>query len=106
MPDAFQIPELVTARVGSEGANNVDDNKYRFALDYRLAAAVQIPLERFGALYRVRATFGPNDARPLTGTPVQLANPDLSLCQHVGTGIIGYYLSTELFASGIANKSW
>jgi hypothetical protein len=105
VPDAFQIPELVTARVGSEGANNVDDNKYRFALDYRLAAAVQIPLDRFGSLYRVRATFGPNDARPLTGTPVQLANPDLSLCQHVGTGIIGYYLSSELFASGIANKS-
>ncbi|MCK9361895.1 hypothetical protein M0Q28_06795 [Patescibacteria group bacterium] len=105
VPNAFQIPEYVTARVGSEGANNVDANEFRFALDYRLAAAVPFPLERLGTFYRLRTVFGPNDARPMTGTPVQLANPDLRLCQHVGTGIIGYYIGNDLPASGLTTKS-
>ncbi|MCE9586660.1 hypothetical protein K8R04_05135 [Candidatus Uhrbacteria bacterium] len=110
LPNTFQIPELVTARVGSEGANNVENNKYRFALDYRLAAAVQMPTEpRVGGPgLQFKLNPGPNFARPLaitpTGAPIQLANPAVKLCEHVGTGIIGYYLATEVGSLGFPVK--
>jgi len=109
IPNSFQIPEMVTARVGTEGAKNVENNQYRFALDYRLAASVPIPLDRIGTTnsYRVRASVGPNEARQLTdaNSPLARANPELSLCQHVSTGIIGYYLPAELSDAGLATRA-
>lgn len=113
LPDTFQIPELVTARVGSDGANNVENNKYRFALDYRLAASVQMPTEPrlVGGVtvgLQFRANPGANFARPLaitpTGAPIQLANPGIKLCEHVGTGIIGYFLATDVSSLGFPLK--
>ncbi len=99
MPNAFQISELVTARVGVEGAKNVDNNDNRFALDYRLAASVLIPVVT-GFPLTFKADPGINDARILDSTPIGEANRTLNLCQHIGSGIIGYYLDTEVSVLG------
>ena len=97
IPNAFQVPELVTTRVGLEGAKNVERSAYRFALDYRLAAAVRMPPARIlptGVCEHTRLPRA-NEAIVLDGQPVAIANPSLKLCQHVATGIIGYYVAND-----------
>lgn len=102
MPNSFLVPDLVSVRVGAEGANNVDNNQYRFAQDYRLAAAIRIPVVQSGATL-VLGTPKPNEAEILDADPIGIANPDLSLCRQVSSGIIGYYRSDDI-RSGIPNK--
>lgn len=98
IPDSFQVPDTVVARVGVDGAKTVTDNENRFARDYRLSAVARIPVNMLGpadgsGARPLVANPSPNEARVLetTAAGVGAANPDLRLCQHVGSGIIGYY---------------
>lgn len=97
LPNTFQVLDLKSTRVGAEGALNVADNRYRFALDYRLSAAIPFPTRVSEGVVIVPTTgLGPDNVVPIDSSPVAIANPDLRLCQHIGTGIIGYYRQSDL----------
>lgn len=96
IPNSFQVPDTAVARVGVDGAKTVTDNENRFARDYRLTAVARIPVNVIGppdgsGARPLVANPSPNEARVLEGPGVGAANPGLRLCQHVGSGIIGYY---------------
>lgn len=101
IPDSFQIPDTVTARVGVDGAVTVANNETRYARDYRLTAIARIPVNLAGtpsgtpSRYPLAPTPGPNEAAALDETPLGRANPNLRLCQHVTSGIIGYYRQAD-----------
>jgi hypothetical protein len=103
VPDSFQIPDTVTSRVGVDGALTVPQNENRFSRDYRLTAVARIPVNlsaptvptSAGPRYPLVATPGPNEASALDGSTLGLANPGLKLCQHVTTGIVGYYRDSD-----------
>jgi len=97
IPNAFQISDLVSTRVGADGANDVANNTFRYAQDYRLAAEVMIPVTP-GAIPGVASTTGDvldNQAYVLDAQAIGLANPRLKLCQNKGTGLVGYYVQSE-----------
>lgn len=98
LPDSFQVPDTAVTRVGVDGALTVTENENRFANDYRLAAVAHIPVNVGGLvdmttpLPLVPATaIAANEASVLEGSGIGAANPVLRLCQHKGSGIIGYY---------------
>ncbi len=97
IPNSFQVPDTVVTRVGVDGALTVDENENRFARDYRLAAVARIPVNIVGtptgspSRLPLATNPGPSEARVVSGPGLGDANPDLFLCQHVGSGIIGYY---------------
>ena len=101
VPDSFQIPDTVTSRVGVDGALTVPQNENRFSRDYRLTAVARIPVNLSAtpsgspSRYPLVATPGPNEASALDAATLGLANPGLKLCQHVTTGIVGYYRDAD-----------
>lgn len=95
IPNAFQIPDLVSTRVGAEGANDVANNEHRFALDYRLAAQAMIPVSDVGTVAATAGAVGNSEAFVLDSDPVGIANPSLFLCRHKGTNLIGYYRESD-----------
>ncbi|MCC6563583.1 hypothetical protein IT087_01690 [Candidatus Uhrbacteria bacterium] len=108
IPNSFQVPDTVVTRVGVDGALTVDENENRFARDYRLAAVARIPVNVVGesdasGARPLSANPAPNEARVLDTTPLGLANPELRLCQHVGSGIIGYYREADRRAATITS---
>jgi len=103
IPNSFLVPDLVSVRVGAEGAHTVTNNQYRFAQDYRLAAAVRIPVVHSGPGLALGVP-GPQEAAILDSDPIGTANPDLSLCRQISTGIIGYYRKDEI-VNGIPRRN-
>lgn len=113
IPNTFQIPDLVSTKVGADSLNTPDAG-YRFALDYRLAAAVEIPeaedlrklvndpkrivTKRKPTFYDAEVVKDPNGVyAPLT------------LCQQIGTHIVGYYRLPDLrnfFDTGVTARCY
>lgn len=92
LPNSFQVSDLSMERIGVDGALTAPDHAYRFANEYRLAAAIRMPpAVRVGTTYQHIVPPGPNDARMLDGTPIAARYADLHLCQQINTGRIGYY---------------
>jgi hypothetical protein len=99
VPNAFQAVDLVTRNVAVEGLQKQDKSvKYRYALDYRLAASVPMPPIRQKSVGSVVSYFPliapkPNEAAPIAKDSVLGARyPSLNLCQHVASGRIGYFV--------------
>lgn len=99
IPNAFLVPDLASTRVGAEGATDDPKNERKYALDFRLAAKVPILVNSSGqpiyvpgvSLARIVSTA--SDAPALQA--LARTYPDLNLCVHVETGIIGYYSKIE-----------
>lgn len=99
IPNAFQVMDLVSTRVAADGIANNTSIGYKFALDYRLAAAVPIPV-----------IPDPNQANHYLFVPDNQVGPDqavivpdpnnkyggLKLCRHVGSGLLGYYRQADV----------
>lgn len=118
IPNAFQIADLSSIRVAAEGALNVPDAKTRLALDYRLAATAKLALSRTAAGSARAAVPLPNEARILcppflresrsarsectdaTPDPIASRYPELYLCQHAASGVIGFYRQGDLSGQG------
>lgn len=108
VPDAFQSVDLVNARVAADGLSGSSDAKYRYALEYRLSAAVRMPRAKVDVDNRhyIAATVpsSADMAIPLSSaTVLGKQYPDLFLCQQVGTGIVGFYRVNEGSASEKSN---
>ena len=96
LPNSFQVSDLSMEKVGVDGALTTPDAAYKFANDYRLVGAIRMPPAiRAGLTYQHIVPPGPNDARILDGTPIAGRYPELHLCQHVSTGRIGYYRTSD-----------
>lgn len=101
IPNAFQIMDLQSVRVGVDGAKTVPDVENRFARDYRLAAAIEIPVRREGSTGPwIQATLSNRNQAVMLPTTdgLAVANPDLKLCRHVASARIGYYRQSDLDA--------
>ncbi|MSR84850.1 hypothetical protein EXS71_00170 [Candidatus Uhrbacteria bacterium] len=110
IPNSFQVPDLTTAKPGADGAGNVANNKYRFALDYRLAAAIVIPVivdPQNPNKFLLNPSPKSYEAIKLDKEdPLSKANPQLFLCKHVGTGRIGYYRLNEYLQALSSGRSF
>ncbi len=109
IPDSFQIPDQAMTRVGVDGALTTPNNQNTFARDYRLAAIVHIPVNIFVSTpppYADVRTPSETQARNLEDAPLGRANPGLKLCQHVGSGIVGYYIESEKTAARNTGKPY
>ncbi len=101
LPNSFQIPDQAMTRVGADGALTVPDATNKYARDYRLAAVAKIRVNLLagdpgpGGTYPLVTTPAPNDAIVLDDSSLGRANAGLKLCQHVGSGIVGYYRQTD-----------
>ncbi len=107
IPNAFLTTDLVNARVAVEGNKSVQATG-GYARDYRLAAAVpmpravpvntaELPCSVDGACFRQLQESSPTQARILDRrSRLGAANPELHLCQHVQTGLIGYFIPSQV----------
>ncbi len=112
IPNAFQAMDLESVRVAVDGAKNVSDAQFRLSQDYRLTAAVPMPptLARTTGPYEHRVPPTKNQARILgalnstsSADGLLVTNPGLSLCQHIGSGRIGYFVPVEVVPGKSAN---
>ncbi len=99
IPDNFLVPDTASVRVAVDGMKKDTTVGYRYALDYRLAATVNMPPVRTktpaGEITLLREP-NRNEAKILdVRTELGRRYPDLRLCQHVGSGRIGYYLEND-----------
>ncbi len=103
LPNAFQISDTLTMRVGQEGLTPAfyPESASRFGQDYRLAAKVVMPSSRsVDGRCSVSAGVDPSSyfARPLDNDAIGLANPNLNLCGYTtaeGKQIVGFYNELE-----------
>lgn len=97
MPNAFQVMDLKSVLVAADGLPNGVDIANRFSQDYRLAAAVAIPVVRSGFSYIQGPIVSENQAEMLSSTDgLSIAHPGLKLCRHVGSRRVGYYRDADL----------
>ncbi len=110
IPNAFQVPDFQTRRVGVEASSEdrEAEYKYRLALDYRLVAAVPIRNAKTnlaaGAVegrlvYESRRNPGPDEAviiRRDAAGDLGRRYPLLDLCRHVATGRVGYFNAKDI----------
>jgi hypothetical protein len=107
IPNAFLTTDLVNARVAVEGNQNIQASG-EYARDYRLAAAVPmpravsvvtagLPCSVNGACFQQLQEPLPTQARILDRrSRLGAANPELHLCQHLQTGLIGYFIPSQV----------
>jgi hypothetical protein len=85
IPNRFQVADFMSRRVGYELLAKRPSRK-EYVDDYRMVAAVP----------RVEGGFGVLDLTPGKAIPyIDPAYPDLSLCQHIDTKQMGYYIPGE-----------
>jgi hypothetical protein len=110
IPNAFLATDLVNARVAVDGNDGVNATG-KYARDYRLAAAVPMPPARAprGTMpsgCTALTCFDHDQTPSLTQarildrrTRLGAASPDLHLCQHLQTGLIGYFIPQQVGAT-------
>lgn len=107
IPNAFLAPDLVNARVAIDGNENVQASG-QYARDYRLAAMVPMPPARpvttpatpcaaEGACFNHNQPPLPTQAVILDRrSRLGATSPELHLCQHLQTGLIGYFVPQQV----------
>ena len=115
IPNAFSALDIQTEKVavdGIPGSGGTSPNQFSHALDYRLAATADIP--RHVGSDGTTCVFDvpkSNQAEILcnasevdpskcaferpTVSSLATANPSLSLCKQIGSGIVGYYMKDK-----------
>lgn len=102
IPNAFQVTDLTTARVGVDGVGKFGNNEQRYALDYRLAAVSVIRVKSPSTQENESRFLDKNN--PADALLMQ-AYPQLKLCRHNGTGMLGYYRLNDLTQAKIIGGS-
>jgi hypothetical protein len=112
IPNAFLSTDLVNARVAIDGTNGDTRATSKFARDYRLVAAVTMPPARPVRPVGLSTCNGDDFCFDHNQPPLQnqakildrrtrlgAAYPNLHLCQHLQTNLIGYFVPQKVSAT-------